>query len=168
MIQSCCFYCKFRDCPQLAPVGVCHACGRATIGGKPHFDRCLKEGICELTPSGCRTERACWVEAPATVVNCKQDTYDALIDRTTIFGNPFSVKVYGREGCIKKHRKYFFERIERDPAFKEKVLGLRGLRLGCHCKQPKKEVGCHGDTFCQYLNAYSWLVKIKKEAGINA
>lgn len=161
MIHGCCFFCKFRDYPQLAPAGVCHACYNA-LGGKDHLDTCLKEGICLLTPSGCSHPQPCWTEAPTIVVNCKKDSYDVLIDRTTPFGNPFPLKLYGREGCIKKYRTYFYDRLEHDPGFKEKVLGLRGLKLGCHCKQKNKDVACHGDVIAQYCNAYSWLVKIGK------
>ncbi len=163
MIQGCCFCCKLRAFPQLVPKGVCHVCPNASQG-KKHLDTCFKDGTCLLTPEGCPHPKSCWSEAPTVVVNCKRDPYDVLIDRTTPFGNPFSVRVYGREKCIQKHRAYFFEKIEHDPEFKEKVLGLRGMRLGCHCKQPKREVGCHGDTICQYCNSYSWLEKIKKES----
>ena len=101
-----------------------------------------------------------------TVVNCKTEQYDVLIDRTTIFGNPFKVWKYGREGCIKKFETYFYNRIERDPVWKARVIAELGggKRLGCHCKQPDREVSCHGDVYKDYLDAYEWLDRIKKES----
>ena len=92
------------------------------------------------------------------IVNCKTEPYDVLIDRTTVFGNPFHVWQWGREGCIKKFETYFYSRIERDPEWKLKVLELRGKRLGCRCKP----LSCHGDIYKDYLDAYDWLESIKK------
>ena len=97
---------------------------------------------------------------PTTVVNIKTDQYDVLIDRTTVFGNPFRESIYGRVLCIKMFETYFYDRIERDPIWKAKVLTLSGKRLGCHCKQVGREVACHGDVYVDYLNAYDWLVNI--------
>lgn len=67
---------------------------------------------------------------PTTVVNIHHSPYDVLIDRTTIFGNPFPEWKWGREGCIKKFEVYFYDRIERDPEWRGKVLELRGKVLG--------------------------------------
>ena len=85
-----------------------------------------------------------------TVVNIKHSQYDVLIDRTTIFGNPFPVWKWGREGCLKKFESYFWQRIERDPEWKAEVLKLKGKVVGCHCKP----LSCHGDTYADYLNSY--------------
>lgn len=95
-----------------------------------------------------------------TVVHCKQSPYDILIDRTTIFGNPFPEWKWGREGCIQKHRTYFYARLERDPEFKAKVLELEGKVLGCWCKP----LLCHGDTIAEFLSAYGWLQDIWEES----
>jgi len=95
------------------------------------------------------------------VVNCKTDEYDVMIDRTTIFGNSYHESQYGREGCIARFRAYFYERIERDPEWKAKVLELAGKRMGCHCKRPDRFVACHGDVYVEYLLAYEWLEYIK-------
>ncbi len=97
----------------------------------------------------------------ATVVNCKTDQYDVLIDRTTVFGNPFKVWQWGREGCIKRFEHYFYQRIERDPEWKAKVLTLQGKRLGCHCKEHGREVACHGDVYKAYLDAYDWIEQLR-------
>lgn len=92
-----------------------------------------------------------------TVVNIRHSRYDVLIDRTTIFGNPFLVWKWGREGCLKKFETYFWGRIERDPVWKAEVLKLKGKVLGCHCKP----LDCHGDIYADYLNSYDDLEEIK-------
>lgn len=94
-----------------------------------------------------------------TVVNIHHNPYDVLIDRTTVFGNPFLEWQWGREGCIKRFEKYFYDRIERDPIWKAKVLELNGKVCGCHCKP----LPCHGDVYCDWLNAQEWLEKIKEK-----
>lgn len=95
-------------------------------------------------------------DSPATVVNVKTDRCDVLIDRTTIFGNPFPEWQWGREGCIRRHRHYFYERLHRDPAFRAAVLSLRGCRLGCHCAP----LPCHGDTIAEFLNTQPELERV--------
>ena len=65
-----------------------------------------------------------------------------------VFGNPFPVKAYGREGCIEKFREYFLERVEVDQEFRERVLALKGKTLGCFCKPS----ACHGDVIAEWLD----------------
>lgn len=101
-----------------------------------------------------------------TVVNIHYSRYDVLVDRTTIFGNPFPVWKWGRDGCLKKFETYFWGRIERDPEWKAKVLELKGRVLGCHCKQLYREVDCHGDVYAGYLDSYAEIERVKKEAGL--
>ena len=82
------------------------------------------------------------------VVNKYREAYDVYIGRPSIFGNPFSVKEYGREGCIAKYKDYFYERIASDVKFKEAVLKLKDKTLGCFCKP----LACHGDVIKEYLD----------------
>ena len=82
------------------------------------------------------------------VVNKYREAYDVYIGRPSQFGNPFSVKKYGREGCIKKYREYFYKRIKEDVKFKEEVLKLKDKVLGCFCKP----LACHGDVIKEYLD----------------
>ena len=82
------------------------------------------------------------------VVNKYREAYDVYIGRPSIFGNPFSVKKYGREGCIEKYREYFYKRIKEDVKFKEEVLKLKDKVLGCFCKP----LACHGDVIKEYLD----------------
>lgn len=98
-------------------------------------------------------------EPKTTVVNIRhnQTEFDAYIGRVGLgfkgeFGNPYRIGRDGtREDTIKKFKKYFFNRIASDHEFKNKVLQLKGLRLGCFCS-PKI---CHGDTIATYLNNIS-------------
>jgi len=82
------------------------------------------------------------------VVNKYREAYDVYIGRPSIFGNPFSVKEYGRESCIEKYREYFYKRIKEDVKFKEEVLKLKDKVLGCFCKP----LACHGDVIKEYLD----------------
>lgn len=92
------------------------------------------------------------------VVNIFKEPYDVYIGRagrgeSGYFGNPFPLKAGEDRGATKeKFVKYFYERIEKDAEFKEKVLSLQGKRIGCFCKQSNKEVWCHGDVYVEYLN----------------
>jgi len=98
-----------------------------------------------------------------TVVNIRYSKCEQLIDRTTIFGNPFPEWKWGREVCIRKFETYFWDRIERDPAWKAEVLELKGKVLGCWCKQPDREVACHGDIYVVFLESYEITEKIRQE-----
>ena len=98
--------------------------------------------------------------AKTLVVNCKRESYDVLIDRTTVFGNPFRIGQHGnREQVIKRFETYFYDRVERDPVWKALVLAELGggKRIGCHCKP----LPCHGDVYAAWLDAQDWLAGIR-------
>ena len=82
------------------------------------------------------------------VVHKKKAKFDVYIGRPSIFGNPYSVMKYGRQGCIHQYRLYFYNKIKKDPEFKKKVLDLKGKTLGCWCKP----LACHGDIIAEYIN----------------
>ena len=103
------------------------------------------------------------IATKTTVVNIRHSKCDVLIDRTTIFGNPYQEWKYGREGCIQKFETYFYNRIERDPAWKAEVLKLRGKVLGCWCVP----LGCHGNVYADYLNSYDEIERLRKEQNQN-
>jgi hypothetical protein len=94
------------------------------------------------------------------VVNKRLEYYDEYIGRGTIFGNPYShmdgtlaeFKVATREEAIANYRLWFAEQVK-SPAFAAQVLALRGKRLGCFCKQPDREVSCHGDVIVEWLES---------------
>ena len=96
----------------------------------------------------------------ASVVNLHHNEYDVYIGRAGrgedgYFGNPFNFRAtaawphhdVARAGSLWEYRKYFLYRIETDPEFKERILALRGKRLGCFCK-PKE---CHGAIIVEWL-----------------
>lgn len=96
-----------------------------------------------------------------TIVNIRNEKCDVYIGRGkggTIpeppergcFGNPFSVKQYGRTGCIERFVIYFYDRMEIDKEFRAAVLELKGKKLGCYCKPEE----CHGDVIKQWLDEH--------------
>jgi hypothetical protein len=69
--------------------------------------------------------------------------------RDGYFGNPFSLfAVKNRRDVLRKYRDYFWDRLETDKEFKERVESLRGKVLLCFCKP----LLCHGDVIADYLN----------------
>jgi hypothetical protein len=64
------------------------------------------------------------------------------------FGNPYHLGT--REECIRRFREYFAHRIVEDGIFRQRVLALRGKRLGCFCA-PRS---CHGDVYVQWLETH--------------
>lgn len=72
-----------------------------------------------------------------------------LIDRTTIFGNPFTIGKHGnRKEVISRFKRYFDRRIKHDIKFRNAVRKLAGKTLLCWCHP----MGCHGDVIAEYLN----------------
>ena len=95
-----------------------------------------------------------WVNKPnyprtpkkTSVVHCKKEPYDVLIDRTTKWGNPFIVGKDGNhEECVEKHMLWFVNQPELIADLHE----LKGKILGCWCKPEK---WCHGDNFIYLLD----------------
>lgn len=84
-----------------------------------------------------------------TVVNLRIDRYDVYIGRGSLFGNPIRLRSKQNRGStLAKFQDYFYKRLTLDKNFKNEVMKLKGLRLGCFCKpQP-----CHGDIIAEYLN----------------
>jgi hypothetical protein len=88
-----------------------------------------------------------------TVVNLRNEKYDVYIGRAGhghdgYFGNPHKTRWDIRGATLKKYREYFYNRIATDPEFKERVLALKGKKLGCFCKP----YPCHGDIIAEYVN----------------
>lgn len=80
------------------------------------------------------------------------ENYDVYIGRGTLWGNPFVISREedgpDRAEVIDQYKKYFADKLATDLAFKKGILGLRGLRLACHCKPE----ACHGDVIAAYLD----------------
>lgn len=58
--------------------------------------------------------------------------------------NPFSVKKYGRDECLKMYEEY----ITGTPNLYNKLSELKNMELGCWCKPDE----CHGDILIKLLN----------------
>lgn len=101
------------------------------------------------------------------IVNLRLEKCDVKITRTPknqipeppnfgCFGNPYFLKDVNNEEeraeVVSKYKIYFYNRIKKDEAFKNAVLDLKGKKLGCFCKQPNKEVACHGDIIKEWLD----------------
>lgn len=94
-------------------------------------------------------------------VHVREAKYDEYIGRAGkgmdgYFGNPFPPDdpncEKSRLESIEKHRRYFLERVETDPVFRNRVLSLKGKTLGCFCKSRKTpNKACHGDVIVEWL-----------------
>lgn len=71
-----------------------------------------------------------------TVVNVKK--------KESKWKNPFTVKKYGRDECLKMYEEY----IRKTPALYDNLDELIGKELGCWC-HPEM---CHGDILIKLLN----------------
>jgi hypothetical protein len=78
------------------------------------------------------------------VVNIKYSPYDVLIDRITIWGNPFRIGIDGtRDECCDKYEEY----VLNHPLLLQYISRLKGKRLGCHCHPYQR---CHGEILAEY------------------
>ncbi len=91
-----------------------------------------------------------------TVVHCRREKYDILIDRTTRWGNP--IKLVGEANRLRVLQDYrrwlngdpeFITLYGPPPTTKEIIQELWGKVLGCWC-HPKP---CHGDILAEIANA---------------
>ena len=79
-------------------------------------------------------------------------SYDVYIGRAGngedgYFGNPF--RGLERAASIAAFRAGFDKRIWTDVEFADRVLKLRGKRLGCFCKP----LACHGDVIAAWVDS---------------
>jgi Domain of unknown function (DUF4326) len=91
------------------------------------------------------------------------------VDRTTLFGNPFSIKEYGHDRAVELHRAWLTSRLDDESippsrleelaALRTRVLaalpGLRGKGLACWCPLPKpgQRDNCHAALLLELANA---------------
>lgn len=88
------------------------------------------------------------------------------VDRTTLFGNPFSIKEHGHDRAVELHRAWMTGEIKDGdiPKMKElterreKVLAalptLRGKNLACWCPLPEagRRDNCHAALLLELAN----------------
>jgi hypothetical protein len=92
-------------------------------------------------------------DARTRAVNLRREAYDVYIGRAGhgldgYFGNPYSVREYPKT-ALDLFVAYFRTRVAMDAAFRQRVLALRGKRLGCFCKPGP----CHGDVIAEWVEA---------------
>ncbi|KAJ3271477.1 hypothetical protein HDV01_006607 [Terramyces sp. JEL0728] len=85
-----------------------------------------------------------WLEMPDTEYIGRRQVYVKGTFNSK-WKNPFSVKKYGREGCIKMYR----EMLLKDGKLMSELEELRGKELGCWCTPEK----CHGDVLLELLDS---------------
>jgi len=85
------------------------------------------------------------------VVNIRHgEPYDVYIGRGSPFGNPFKIgKDADRDAVVESYRHYFLTKLHLDADFTQKVIALRGKRLGCYCAPER----CHGEVIAELLDA---------------
>ena len=90
-----------------------------------------------------------------TVVNLRREPFDVYIGRggkgrSGYFGNPYRLRQgEERSDVMAAFRRYFLDRIDVDPEFRQRVLELKSKRLGCFCKP----ASCHGDIIAEWVDA---------------
>jgi len=103
-----------------------------------------------------------------TVVNIMNDPFDVYIGRAQynradgFFGNPIKFdkpcpvcgKVHSdvgssRDDLVHCYKIWFWKKVNQDVVFRNRVMELKGKRLGCFC-HPRK---CHGDVIKGWLEA---------------
>lgn len=128
----------------------------------PPNPSCNDYPSCESCKESTEQIQKCFsIPQKTTVVHITQ-TYDVYIGRRGhgqdgYFGNPHPVGkpcqacggiTHDRTTAIEAFRADFQERIKTDDSYRQKILDLRGKRLGCFCA-PR---ACHGDIIADYLN----------------
>lgn len=71
--------------------------------------------------------------------------------QTGEFGNPFVLTHENdRAAVLERYKLWFLDRVNTDERFREKILALRGKKLGCFCS-PR---ACHGDVIAQWIDSH--------------
>lgn len=69
------------------------------------------------------------------------------VGRPSVWGNPFTVREYGRERCIELFRLRAERLRKTDPeAFEKWIAPLRGKDVACWCSTNES---CHGDVLLE-------------------
>lgn len=87
------------------------------------------------------------------VVHVNKEPCDVVIDRSSIWGNPFDTGP--RSEKIRKYEEYLMN----NEYLMSRIEELRGKTLGCWCK-PK---ACHGDVIVNVLNGLDLVRRLNNE-----
>jgi len=87
-------------------------------------------------------------QSSATIaVNIKKEKCDVYCGRGSPFGNPYIIGCDGtRNDVCDKFIPYFYKKLN-NSQFRNKVIALKGKRLGCYCVPLR----CHVQTIVEYL-----------------
>lgn len=73
----------------------------------------------------------------------------------SMWANPFKVANENERGdCIQKYKLYLQQKIDKGEITVSDLEKLNGKNIGCWCKEPNKEIGCHGDVIVEMFNKY--------------
>lgn len=84
-----------------------------------------------------------------TVVNIHHERADVYCGRGTRLGNHFMNGRRSRKAAIVRYDDWFLKKVTTDQEFREHVLSLRGLKLGCHCKP----LACHLESVVEWIDS---------------
>ena len=88
---------------------------------------------------------------PTTLVNINTTSeFDVLIQRPSIWGNPYILDSDGRDACLNKYKTHLLK----SPDLISQLYKLFDKRLGCSC-YPER---CHGDLLVQICNSFKCIV----------
>lgn len=84
-----------------------------------------------------------------------RDMTDTPVGERGWLGNPFSLEDgYTRDESIDTFRDVFYDKLSRDPEFREAVGDLEGNTLGCWCQHLDEDSPtCHGEVIAEYVNS---------------
>ena len=85
-----------------------------------------------------------WLEDPNHVYIGRNMVFYVKGAVASKWANPFSVKKYGRDECLKMYREYILKK----PGLLKFLTDLEGKSLACWCAPE----GCHGDVLVDLLS----------------
>ena len=73
-------------------------------------------------------------------------------EKSSPFCNTFKItKNQNRNQVLTKYREYINTKLEKEPNLKEKLISMKGKKLGCWC-HPEM---CHGNILLELINSLS-------------
>lgn len=75
----------------------------------------------------------------------KSNPNAVMVDRSTKWGNPFTVEEYGRKKCLELYHEWLCEKLVEDEHFLDE---LKGKDLVCWCPLDKD---CHADILIEFI-----------------
>jgi hypothetical protein len=97
----------------------------------------------DLRKTGCASFEA-WTANPNNIYIGRQSHY-VKGTFNSIWANPYPVKTYGRDECLRKYKDY----IVATPELMKRLPELQGKTLGCWCSPEP----CHGNILLELLKA---------------